>query len=383
MLKVQKVRLEANRKQKTYFARAAGVARFAYNWALNRWQEDYAKGLKPNETRLRKELNQVKREKYPWMLKVTKVAPQQAIKNLGTAYKRFFNKTSAYPRFKKKGRGDSFRADNGPTTKGADAVKIIGRKIELPKIGWIKLAERLRFIGQIKSVVVSRIADHWYASITMEVTEPTPTIYENQGIVGVDFGIAMLAILSTGEKIAFVKPYRSLLQKIQRYSRELSRKVLNSKNRFKAKQQLSTLHARIANIRKDAIHKLTKYLTTKFKVICIENLNIKGMIKNRKLSRSIMDCSFYEIRRQLEYKSAWYGAVLEVADRFFPSSKLCSSCNEKNKELKLSERIWTCTVCGVVHDRDINAAKNLMQLFESKYTASSAGIYACGEISSG
>lgn len=374
LIRVQRIKLEINNKQKQYCAQAAGVARFAYNWALDQWRKEYAQGLKPNEANLRKKLNQIKKEQYPWMKRVTKSAPQQAIKNLGTAYKNFFNKIAKYPRFKKKGIRDSFRADNGPVKAGLDAVQIIGCKMKLSRIGWVKLAEPLRFVGSIQSVVISKIAEHWYASISVKIKEPTPIIRENQGIVGVDLGITTFATLSTGEKIAAVKPYRNLLKRIRYVSRRLSKKIFKSKNWSKAKKRLARLHNRIANIRKDTIHKLTRKLTTNFEVICIEDLNVKGMVKNRRLARSIMDCSFYEFKRQLEYKSVWYGGVLEIADRFFPSSKLCSSCDEKNKNLKLEQRTWTCITCGVEHDRDLNAAKNLKQYFLAKYTASSAGI---------
>ena len=162
MLLVHKIELKPNNKQATYFAKACGVSRFAYNWALDRWGKQYAEGMRPKESELRKELNHIKAQAFPWMQEVTKVAPQQAIKNLGKAFIRFFKKQGKYPKFKKKGIHDAFRADNGPSKKGEDAVNVEGKRIQLPRIGWIRMKEVLRFKGQILSVIVSRRTSRWY-----------------------------------------------------------------------------------------------------------------------------------------------------------------------------------------------------------------------------
>src|SRR3990167_8358813 len=165
MLLTHKIEIKANNKQRTYFARACGVARHAYNWALDQWQQQYTAGEKPSETSLRRQYNAIKRIEFPWALEVTKVAPQQAIKNLGNAFARFFKQQGKYPRFKKRGIHDSFRADNGPSQADQDAVEINGNKLKLPRIGWITLREPLRFKGRIKSVTISRRAQRWYAAI--------------------------------------------------------------------------------------------------------------------------------------------------------------------------------------------------------------------------
>ena len=199
MLLVHKIQLSPNNKQATYFAKACGIARFSYNWALAEWKEQYAKKQRTSEISLRKQLNAIKKEEYPWMLEVTKAAPQQAIKNLGQAFNRFFNKQSGYPKFKKKGIHDSFRADNGPSKQGADAVTIENRKIKLPRIGWIRMRENLRFNGQVKSVVISKRASRYYAAISVE-TEELPHRRKNQASVGVDLGINTLATLSNGQQ---------------------------------------------------------------------------------------------------------------------------------------------------------------------------------------
>ena len=376
MLLVHKIELKPNRKQVTYFTKSAGVSRFAYNWALAKWKEKYSSGEKTSEASLRKELNSIKRKEFPWMLEVTKVAPQQAIKNLGTAFNRFFKKQGKYPRFKKKGIRDSFRADNGPESAGLDAVPVEGKRIKLPRIGWIRMKESLRFKGQVKSVVISCRAGRWFAAVSVETTKPVHE-RKNHGSVGVDLGVATLATLSTGEKITGPKAHTELLSRLRRLSRSLSRKKKGSSNFGKAKRKLARLHARVTNIRIDALHKLTTALVLNYNIIGIENLNVSGMVRNRRLARHIMDQSFYEIRRQLEYKGGLYDSVVVVADKFFPSSKLCSGCGERNEKLLLSERLWSCPSCNIKHDRDINAAVNLELLAVSSTAA------ACGAESAG
>ena len=378
MLLVHKIELKPNNSQASYFSKACGTARFAYNWALSEWKMLYELGEKPSEVSLRRRLNAIKKADFPWMLEVTKVAPQQAIKNLGSAFKRFFQGKGKYPRFKKKGVRDSFRADNGPVTKGAHAALLEHKKIKLPRIGWVRLKESLRFKGQVKSVTISRKADRWYAAISVEAEQPIKK-RKGQGAVGVDLGIHHLAILSNGIKIPGPKAHKVLLKRVQRLSRQLSKKHKGSMNRRKAKTKLARMHARINHIRQDSLHKLTTELVLSYGRIAIEDLNVKGMASNHKLARSIMDQSFYELRRQLEYKSEWFGSELKVIDRFYPSSKRCSACGELNDQLKLSDREWTCG-CGVLHDRDINAAQNIEQCL---YTVSSTEINACGTESAG
>jgi putative transposase len=364
-----KIQLSANNKQSTYFAKACGVARFAYNWALNEWKKQYDAGLKPSEAALRRQLNSIKKEQYPWMYEVTKNAPQMSIMNLGEAFKRFFQGLAKYPQFKKKGIHDSFTITN-------DQFKVKENKIKLPHIGWVQLCESLRFIGKIVSATISRVADKWFVSITVE-TLPIQTTYENQVVVGVDLGVKILATLSNGEEIIGPKPHKALLKRLKNLSRSLSRKKKGSQNRFKAKQKLAKLHARIANMRLDALHKLTTSIVKRFSTVVIEDLNVKGMIKNRKLSRSISDMGFYEFRRQLEYKLKFRNGTLVVADRFFASSKICSSCGSKNEKLKLADRTWTCATCGTFHQRDLNASINL------KNQAVSSTVSACGEEGNG
>lgn len=239
--------------------------------------------------------------------------------------------------------------------------------------------ESLRFTGKILSATISRVADRWFVSIAVDTSDnPHLPKAENQGVVGVDLGVSALATLSTGEPpIPGPKPHKALLNRLRRLSRSLSRKQKGSRNRAKARTKLARLHARIANIRQDALHKLTTDLTRRFHTIGIEDLNVRGMVRNRHLARSIADMGFFEFRRQLEYKAAMRGGLVVVADRFFPSSKTCSACGSVQDAMPLSVRQWICPDCGAHHDRDVNAARNL-----AIYAVSST-VSACGEEGAG
>ena len=376
MIIAHKIALDPNNAQATYFARAAGTARFAYNWALAEWQRQYAAWKqdnslpKPSQAALRRQLNAIKREQFPWMLEVTKNAPQMAIIQLGEAFKNFFAGRAKYPKFRKKGVHDRFTLTN-------DQFSIDGSCIRIPHLGWVRMRESLRFAGKIMSATISRVADRWFVSIAVDTEDPPKRRAENQGAVGVDLGVAALATLSTGETITGPKPHKALLDRLRRLSRSLSRKQKGSSNRRKAKAKLARLHARIANIRSDALHKLTTEITRRFHTIGIEDLNVRGMAKNRHLARSIADMGFFEFRRQLEYKATMRGGVVAVADRWFASSKTCSACGSVQEALPLSVRQWICPDCGTRHDRDLNAAINL------KNMAVSSTVSACGEEGAG
>jgi putative transposase len=377
MLIAHKIALNPNNKQSTYFSKASGVARFAYNWALAEWSQHYEEWKKdatlprPSQMGLRRQLNAIKREQFPWMLEVTKNAPQMAIIQLGEAFKNFFAGRAQYPTFRKKGIHDRFSLTN-------DQFQLDGSRIRIPNLGWVRMREVLRFPGKILSATVSRVADRWFVSITVDMPEGSlMPVAENQGAVGVDLGISALATLSTGEVNHGPKAHTQLLKRLKRLSQKLSKKQKGSQNRKKLKIKLARLHARIANIRKDALHKLTSDIACRFDTIGIEDLNVKGMMKNHRLARSIADMSFYEFRRQVEYKANRRGGIVIVIDRWFASSKICSCCGYKLSELPLSVREWKCPVCHVQHDRDHNAAINL------KNMAVSSTVSACGEEGSG
>lgn len=349
-----KIRLVPKKNEIEYLKKSCGTARFVYNWALAKWKEDHKEEKKLTALKLKKEFNQIKREEYPWVYEVTKTASEQSFTNVGNAFNRFFSKQAGYPQFKKKGKSkDSFYIAN-------DKLQIDGKKVRIPKLGWVKMREELRFSGKITSATVSRTADKWFISISVETDEKLKPI-ENQDRVGVDLGVKQLATFSNGQSVEGPKPFRKLLKKLRRLSKKLSKKKLGSKNREKAKKKLACLHYKISCLRQDALHKLTHHLTSNFGRVGIENLNVQGMMKNKKLAKSIADMGFFEFRRQLDYKAVLTQSQIVIVSRFFPSSKLCSQCNNKKDNLELSDRIYNCDSCGLTLDRDLNAAINILQ----------------------
>lgn len=331
----------------------AGIARFTYNWGLAAWNDMYKSGLKPSKFVLKKFFNNHVKPEYTWIKEkgICQKITQYAFDNLGKAFDRYFKKLGDRPRFKKKGKQDSFTIDAG-----GKPINIGSIRLKLPSIGWVKTYESLPHTTT-KSIAISRIANEWFISFAYEVDcRPVTKQYD---IVGVDLGVKTLATLSTGVKFPNPKYYKKQLSKLQRLSKQLARKVKGSNNRYKAKIKLAKLHAHIANLRKDTLHKITTYLCKNHALIVVEDLNVSRMVKNHKLSQSISDCGFYEFRRQLEYKCKKFGSTLIIADRFYPSSKTCSNCGHKKEILQLSERIFECDNCGFSLDRDLNASKNL------------------------
>lgn len=353
--------------QENYLGRAAGVARFAYNWALATWSDIHTLHVldpdvaNTSEIELRRELNALKKDAYPWMLEVTKCAPQMAIKNLGKAFTNFFKGRGKYPRFKVKGRDERFTISN-------DHFSIQDNAIRLPHLGWVPMRESLRFQGKILSATVSKVAGRWYVSIAVEVASLSSKPAKNHGKVGIDLGVNTLAVLwkddGTHEAYTGPRPLKALLPKLRMLARAVSRKVKGSNSREKARLKLARLHARIANIRKDTVHKLTSHISSNYSTAVIEDLNVRGMLQrsNRGLGRAIADMGFHEFRRQLEYKMDARGGQIIVANRYFASSKTCSNCDLVFKQLKQGQRTWNCVGCQTVHDRDVNAAHNLWKV---------------------
>ena len=377
-----KIEVKPNDKQETYFKKACGVSRFVWNWALEHWETEYKQGSKPNALKLKKIFNSIKREKYPFVMKVTKYASQQPFIYLQDAFNRYFKGLCEKPKFKKK---KSYR---NSFYIGGDHIKVDGAKVRIPKLGWVRMKEELRFTGKILSATVSRKADRWYISFVVEVEKSPYSSCENQARVGVDLGINKLAVLSDGK--VFENPHVLKRQEkwLTRLQRQLSRKqhprhrgdtTPFSNNYLKHALKIESLYRKIENTRKDYLHKLTTFLTKNYKEIVIEDLNVAGMIKNHYLAKAISDLGWYEFKRQLTYKSKLRGNNLIVVDRWYPSSKTCSNCGYVNHDLKLSDRVFGCPECGLVIDRDLNAAINLLNYGR----VSSTRIHACGEGNSG
>lgn len=355
-----KIRIYPNNQAKTYFAKAFGISRFAYNWGLDQCTNAYKNGEKhPSGYDLSKRLNAIKKEQYPWMYEVSKWSPQKALYNLSDAFKSFFKKKSKYPRFKKRGVSrESFYL-------GVNSFKVNGNHLYIPSLGWIRMSQELRFPYKQLSVVISRTSmNKYYASIQVQLDDFYVYSHacESQASVGIDVGVKDLVVLSDGTKFKNPKVLKFFLSKLKRLHRLLSRKRKGSNNRKKAIQRLSRCYERIRNLRSNLLHKITSFIVKNFKTIGIEDLNVKGMMQNHKLAQSIQDASFSEIRRQLEYKAKLSSSDVIPIHRFYPSSKTCHVCGQKNEKLQLKDRKWICDFCGTVHDRDINAAKNLKQL---------------------
>ena len=373
MQKGYKTELKPNNKQISMLIKHCGTARFAYNWGLNIKIKEYQETKKsPSAIDLHKILVQLKKTEFPWLYEMSKCAPQESLRNLDVAFKNFFRnikkgRKPGFPKFKSRKKGiGSFRLTG--------SIKVENNRVKLPRIGWIRLKEDGYLpICNPSQITISEKAGHWFTSFAVKEDKKIEKLSEET--IGIDLGINKLATLSNGEVIENNKALKRNLKKLKRVQKSLSRKQKGSKNRKKAKRIVQRVYYRISNIRKDIIHKMTTTIVkTKPSAVVIEDLNVKGMMKNRRLSKSISDCGWYEIRRQLEYKLKWIGSKLVIADRFFPSSKMCSNCCILKEDLKLSDRVFKCNVCGLELDRDYNAAINLRKL------AVSSTVLACGEI---
>ncbi len=365
MLLSIKVELIPNNKQVTQFRKACGVARHAYNWAnalikgvLVERETDKTVKL-PSAIDLHKKLVSEVKSVNPWYYETNKNVPQQALKELRTAWDRCFKKVAKQPRFKKKGCKDSFYLESG--SKAKPKINNDGKKVKLPSIGWVRLAEPLP-VTATHNCVISRTAEKWFIAIKYEVEKPI--VKADRSTVGVDIGIKELAVCSNGKVFKNPKAYRTGSKRMKRLQRSVSKKAIGSNNRKKAVSQLAKLHARIANIRKDAIHKLTTYLAKNHSIIKIEDLHVKAFLKNHKLAGAIADCGMYEFKRQLEYKTEKFSSQLVLVDRMFPSSQICSNCGNHRHKMPLKERVYVCPECGHVEDRDLNASKNIERWFE-------------------
>ena len=346
MKRARKIRIYPNDVQRTALLRHCGCARLAYNACLAKWNDDYTSGVKHNYYSIKKWFNSIKRERYPFVYEVSKWACEAAIADLGDAFNRFFSKQNERPTFHKKGIRDSFRIDGS-------VVKIDGHVLRLPKGLCTRMAEPLRYEPiKIYNVTVSKTANRWFVSIQCEVPES-----ENQakGAAGIDLGISQHATLSDGAVFENIKLEKKYRRKLARTQRSLHRKQKGGKNRRKARERLSTIYWRMANKRNDNIHKFTTAVTSVCETVCLEDLNVAGMARNRNLAKALSDAAFGEIARQFEYKAK----ETRYVGRFEPTTKPCCECG-KLHEMPLSKRRMVCE-CGNDKGRDHNAAINILK----------------------
>ena len=348
MKRAHKIRLYPNNAQRTQLLKHCGCARLAYNVCLAKWNEDYQVGTKHNYYTIKQWFNAIKGEEYPFVYEVSKWACEAAIADLDKGFQALYRGYAAHPKFHKKGVRDSFRIDGS-------VIRVIGKTLYLPKGIKLRMAEELRYeASKIYNVTVSSRAGMWFVSIQCEVPDS-----ENQasGAVGIDLGVKSQAVLSDGTVYPNLGIRNRFKRRIAQANRNLSRKQKGGANRVKARARLAKLYYRMDCMRGDNIHKFTTDVARNYGAICLEDLNVSGMLKNHNLAGAIADASFYEIRRQFEYKAN----EVRYVDRFDPTSKTCSVCEYKLSDLPLHIREWTCPECGATHDRDVNAAKNILR----------------------
>jgi len=358
MIKAHKIRLHPTDSQAIYFAKAAGTSRFVWNWALAEWNRHYEAGEKPTALKLKKQFNEVRREQFPWTWEVTKNASDQPFLDLGKAFTAFFAGRARRPKFKSKKRSKpSFYLAN-------DQFELGDHRIWVPKLGWVNMAENLRFKGKVAGARITKTADWWFVSIQVEMPDVIPV--KKPAACGIDVGLNRLATLSTGEEVENQAFLKTALGKLRRANKHLHRRKLGSKNREKARRQVARLHYRITCLRDDVLHKLTTQLANCYQVVGIEDLNLKGLLKNRKLARSFSDAALGKLLTLLTNKVEQRGGQVQKVDRFFASSKTCHCCGWKWEAMQLSDRVFLCQNphCAYYQfeqDRDYNASLNILR----------------------
>jgi putative transposase len=359
MLKAYKYRLYPNKQQIEQIQKTFGCCRFVYNQTLAYRKELYET---KKESISRIDCNNWKNKflkvQYEWLKEIDKFALDNAVINMDSAYQKFFKEHNGYPKFKSK-RNNKKSYKTNYTNKNIE-VSFEKNKIKLPKLKWVKTKVHREFTGKIKSATISQVpSGKYFVSILVE-TEHIP-MKENDNSVGIDLGIKDLLITSDGEKFDNIRTTKKYEDKLAKEQRKLSHKVKGSKNWNKQRIKIARIHEKIHNTRIDNLHKISHQLISENQVIVSEDLAVSNMMKNHNLAKAISDCGWYELTRQLTYKAEWSGRTYIKIGRYVPSSQTCNVCGFVNKDTKsLSVREWICPVCGTVHDRDINAAINIL-----------------------
>lgn len=352
MLNATRIRLYPDRPQAQALAVQFGCARWAWNNALAESGDLYrrtGKGLNYHAMAIR--LPKLKQE-FEWLGDADSQALQQSLQNLARAFDNFFAKRGKYPRFKSKHGRQSIQYPQ--------RVKIDGSRIYLPKVGWVACVVHREILGKFKTVTISRNAcGQYHAAILTDDGETMPAVSTDGKAIGIDVGLTHLAVTSDGSKFENPRHLRKAEKNLKRKQRKLSRKKKGSKNRNKARQLVARAHERVACARRDHLHKISRRIVNENQVICVENLNVKAMVKNHKLARAISDAGWGTLTGFLEYKAARAGKAFIKCDRWYPSSKACSACGSICDKMPLDVRVWTCAHCSTRHDRDINAARNI------------------------
>lgn len=363
MLKTYKFRCYPTYKQDELINKTFGCCRFVYNYFLCYRIEQYKNNKSSfNSNQDLHELTKLKNtQQYSWLKEVDSQALQQSIRNLDCAYKNFFKnnerKYFGFPKFKKKhGNYGSYKI----TRTNSTDFSISNNRIKLRKIGWLKCKFDREIIGIIKSITLHKTNTN-KCFVLILVEQPQVILKSVESVIGIDVGLHDFIVTSNGDKIPYIPFLQKQEKKLRRAQRKLCNKKLHSNNYNKQRQKLALIHEHICNQRKDYLNKVSSMLINENQVIAAETLKVQNMLKNHKLAKSIQNASWSELFRQLDYKAKWYGRSFVQIDTFFPSSKLCSNCNYKLPELPLNAREWTCPHCGVQHDRDMNAANNILK----------------------